>query len=92
MAFMKLTLDGAGRVVIPKPVRDELHLQAGDALEMETSGEDIRLRPVRGQAQLRKKSGVWVYRSGEALSADTVDKTLTEIRREREAQLLGKDE
>lgn len=89
---MKLTLDSAGRVVIPKPVRDELHLQAGDALEIETYGEDITLRPVRGHAQLRKKSGVWVYRSGEALSADTVEKTLAEITREREAQLLGEDE
>jgi AbrB family looped-hinge helix DNA binding protein len=44
----KLTLDKAGRVVIPKPLRDELNLGPGDALQLETEGEQITLRPVRG--------------------------------------------
>lgn len=41
-------IDKAGRVVIPKPLREELHLEPGDSLEMESAGEQITLRPVRG--------------------------------------------
>lgn len=88
---MKATLDKAGRIVLPKPLRDEFNLEAGDSLEIESSGEDITLRPARGQAQLRRKHGVWVFRSGEPLSASTVRDTVREIRRERDARNLGKD-
>lgn len=89
---MRATLDNAGRIVLPKPLRDELHLLPGDAVEIESSGEDITLRPVRGQAQLRKKHGIWVYRAGEPLSASTVENTIRQIRRERDAQNLGLSE
>jgi AbrB family looped-hinge helix DNA binding protein len=87
---MKLTMDKAGRIVLPKTLRDELHLAPGDSLEIESSGEDITIRPVRGQAQLRKKHGVWVYRAGEPLSASTVDKTMRQVRQERDDDNLGK--
>lgn len=86
----RLTLDKAGRIVLPKPLRDELRLQPGDTLEIESSSEEITLRPTRGQAQLRKKHGVWVYRSGEPLSQQTVDRTVQEVRQERENHILGK--
>lgn len=86
MAFMittTLTVDKAGRVVLPKPVRDELQLAAGDSLVLESSEEGIMLRPLRGTAGLRKKQGVWVLRTGQPLSAAVVDQTLAQIRRER---------
>ena len=46
MAFMTttLTLDKAGRVVLPKPIRDEMQLRAGDSLELESSEDRIVLR------------------------------------------------
>ena len=47
----RLTLDSAGRVVIPKGLREELHLQPGDELDLETAGEQITLRPVRETPQ-----------------------------------------
>jgi AbrB family looped-hinge helix DNA binding protein len=78
-----LTVDKAGRVVLPKPVRDELQLGAGDRLELESSEDQIVLRPVRGTASLRKKQGIWVLRTGEPLSANVVDKTLRQVRNER---------
>jgi AbrB family looped-hinge helix DNA binding protein len=80
----KLTLDKAGRVVLPKPLRDELELAAGDTLELESRGEQITLRPVRGSAPLRKERGVWVYRTGKPLTAATTNQTLREIREERD--------
>ena len=86
----RLTIDKAGRIVLPKPLRDALRLEAGDTLEVESSGEGITLRPLRGNAQLHKKRGVWVFRAGEPLSQAAVEKTVRQVREEREAQNLGK--
>ena len=75
-----LIIDKAGRVVIPKPLREQLHLEPGDALEVETAGEQITLRPVRGTAPLRKEHGVWVFHSGEPLPASSTDEMLQKYR------------
>ena len=81
----KLTLDKAGRIVVPKPIRGKLLLAPGDELELEFLDDRITLRPLRGTAKLRKKRGVWVFHCGELLSAATVAATIERERREREA-------
>jgi AbrB family looped-hinge helix DNA binding protein len=86
----KLTLDRAGRVVIPKPVRDELQVGPGDTLEMESSGEQITLRPVRGTMPLQKERGIWVYRTGNPLPEAVIGKTIRDIREERDQRVLGR--
>jgi AbrB family looped-hinge helix DNA binding protein len=88
----RLIVDKAGRIVIPKPLRDELNLQAGDALELETAGEQITLRPVRGTGPLTKEHGVWVFRTGEPLPASATDGILQQIREERDRANLGDGE
>ncbi len=86
----KLTLDKAGRIVLPKPVRQKLQLAAGDELDLEASEDRITLRPIRGNAPLRKKQGVWVFRSGEPLPASTVQETIERVRRERDETNLAR--
>jgi AbrB family looped-hinge helix DNA binding protein len=88
---MTLTIDKAGRLVLPKAIRDEMQLRPGDALEVENSEDRIVLRPRRGAKGLHKKQGIWVFSSGTGLpiSADTTDGILQEVRRERELGLLG---
>lgn len=81
---IRLTIDKAGRVVIPKPLRKELHLEPGDSLEMESAGELITLRPVRGTGPLSKEHGVWVFHSGQPLPATATDEMLEQLREERE--------
>ena len=88
----RLTIDKAGRVVIPKPLREELHLEAGDVLEMESAGEQILLRPVRGTGPLTKEHGVWVFYAGPPLPASATDEMLQLIREERDLANLGKGE
>ena len=68
----KLKLDKAGRVVLPKPLRDEMQLGPGDTLQLETEGERITLRPIRPRAMLKKELGVWVYQ-GEPADASISD-------------------
>lgn len=84
-------MDKAGRIVIPKPLRQELHLEAGDSLEIETAGEQITLRPVRGTGPLFKEHGVWVFRTGQPLPAAATDEVLRQIREERDLGNLDED-
>ena len=60
-----LTIDKAGRVVLPKPVRDALQISPGDSLELESSEDHIVLRPAPGKGRMYKKQGVWVFDSGD---------------------------
>jgi AbrB family looped-hinge helix DNA binding protein len=85
----RLTIDSAGRVVIPKALRDELKLATGDALEIESVGEEITLRPVRGTAPMTNERGVWVFRTGEPLNPSVADDILSQIRDERDRDNSG---
>jgi len=76
--------------VVPKPLRDKLQLQAGDSLELEDSGEEIMLRPVRAKMRLVREDGMWVFTTGEPLPENLVEDTMEAVRREREEQILGK--
>ena len=83
----KVTLGRAGRVVIPKPLRDKLRLGPGDTLQIEGEGESIRLRPVRPKALLKKEHGVWVYQ-GEPTHA-SIPELIDRERERRLRELIG---
>jgi AbrB family looped-hinge helix DNA binding protein len=69
-----VTIDKAGRLVLPKPMRDALHLKPGTALEILQEGDQITLRPPQSHAQLVKKNGMWVLKCSEPpLSVSAVD-------------------
>lgn len=89
---MRLVIDKAGRVVIPKPLREELHLEPGDALEIQSTGEQITLRPVRGTGPLTKEHGVWVFYTGQPITATATDDVLQQIRAERDLTNMGEVE
>lgn len=38
-----ITIDAAGRLILPKPMRDRLHLQAGDKLKADLISDRIEL-------------------------------------------------
>ena len=86
----RVTLDKTGRIVIPKALREELHLEPGDALEMEIAGEQITLRPVRGTGALTKEHGVWVFYGGQPLPASVTNDVLQQVRGERDLANVGK--
>ena len=83
----KVSLDKAGRVVLPKSVRDQMRLAPGDTLALDSEGEQITLRPVRPQATLKKELGVWVYQG--RLAHDSLVAWLEGERQKRLGELAG---
>lgn len=84
------TIDKAGRIVLPKPIRDELQLGPGDTIELEASEDRVILRPARGKGRMFKEHGMWVFDSGEPLTVETVNKTLRRVREERDRRNAGR--
>ena len=85
-----VTIDKAGRVVIPKEIRDELRLEAGDTLTLESEGELVTLRPVHGATPLQKERGVWVFHGGKRLLLDEANQLVRDAREQRDRQNTGK--
>ena len=79
----RVTLDRAGRVVLPKALRDEMRLSPGDVLDLTVKGDEVTLRPRRSATPLQKERGVWVFRTGEPLTAEEAEATLRTIRAQR---------
>jgi len=84
----KLTIDQAGRVLIPKALREDLRLGPGDIMELDSKGDEIRLRPVRAKALLKKERGVWVYQ-GEAAPSGSASNVVDLEREKRIRDLQG---
>jgi AbrB family looped-hinge helix DNA binding protein len=61
-------IDQAGRVVLPKPLRDRFRLRGGDTLAVEVRGDAIELRPTQPLGQLKRVNGVLVFTSSGSLT------------------------
>jgi AbrB family looped-hinge helix DNA binding protein len=88
----QLTIDKAGRVIIPKPLRKELNLQPGDSLEMDCIGDRITLRPLRSSGPLVKEHGIWVIGRGAPMTGEQSNEILRHIREERDLTNAGNAE
>jgi AbrB family looped-hinge helix DNA binding protein len=64
------TIDGFGRVVIPKAARDRYGLLPGTVVELEESPPGILLRPAPTEATVRSKGGILVLTSRAASSLE----------------------
>ena len=56
---MRTTIDKAGRLVIPRSLRDRIGLSAGGEVEVELDGAAVRIEPVAGTG-LREEDGLLV--------------------------------
>ncbi len=84
-----VTIDKAGRIVIPKEIRDELRLDPGDTLAFASEGGSVTLRPLNANAPLQKERGVWVFRGRKPLSLEDANRIVDEARDQRDRSTLG---
>lgn len=68
---MKATIDSAGRLVIPKVLRDRLGLRRGE-VEVEAEGADLRVRPVADETLDEQDGWLVVPASGVAITDEQV--------------------
>lgn len=83
---METTLDRFGRIVIPKKIREDFHLQVGSPIRIEEGEGEIVLKPVEGEPNLVKKDGVLVF-SGKVVG--NVETALEDHREGRKKMLRG---
>jgi AbrB family looped-hinge helix DNA binding protein len=60
---MRATIDKAGRLVIPKRLREELGLRPGE-VEVSASGTGLRVEPLTGDESLDERDGRLVIPAG----------------------------
>ncbi len=68
---MRSTIDKAGRLVIPKPLRDRVGLQPGE-VEIEVDGAALRVEPVAGGPLERRDGWLVIPSSGGVLTSDEI--------------------
>jgi AbrB family looped-hinge helix DNA binding protein len=85
---MTLRIDGAGRVVLPKPVRDRFGLKAGTDLEIEETSEGVMLKPVQRRLSLVNRNGLLVHR-GKLPKGFDWNRLIEDDREERLRKLAG---
>ncbi len=81
---MRITIDGVGRLVVPKSARDELGLEAGSELELRVVDRRLELEvPTVPMALAEHEHGVSATTEREmpVLTADLVRDTLERTRR-----------
>jgi AbrB family looped-hinge helix DNA binding protein len=91
MVLMNATveMDKAGRLVVPKKMRDALHLCAGDRLSMVLDGEKLILAADRGRRGMYRDRGWLVYDSGVPMEDDHAVRQIEDARNARMAYLSG---
>jgi AbrB family looped-hinge helix DNA binding protein len=82
MSEVLAPIDKAGRIVLPKEIRDELEINPGDVLSISTRGGEVTLRPRREKRGLIRKGRALVFSSGDdsIIEQDTVNTILGELR------------
>jgi AbrB family looped-hinge helix DNA binding protein len=85
---MTLKMDKAGRVVLPKPVRDRLGLHEGSDLELEETSEGVMLKPIEARPPMVEKHGLWVH-TGEVPSGFDGLQAIRNDREDRIRKLAG---
>ena len=84
-----ITIDKAGRVVLPKAFRDELNLSAGDSLELNLDGGRVTMEPARAETHMVQKAGFWVLRGGPPVTVEEVNNWIREDREARDRKNMG---
>lgn len=82
-----LTVDRAGRVVIPKTIREKMHLRQGSRLRAELVGDRVEIRAEPAEVQIERRGKRRVIVGWEGFDAA---QAVREAREEHLDQLAGR--
>jgi AbrB family looped-hinge helix DNA binding protein len=92
MSAMKTTIDSAGRVVIPKKLREQAGLQPGMEIEVRCRDGRIEVEPAAPDYHMERRGRFLVAVTDSptaTLSREMVEKSRQDVRRERAEAALG---
>lgn len=89
-------IDRAGRIVVPKKLRDALRLSPGTRLRAERHGDSLTFTPAVPEAQLVIENGTPLILSADRsnpqkITVEMVNESIGQMRLERERRILGLD-
>jgi AbrB family looped-hinge helix DNA binding protein len=85
---MTLKIDNAGRLVIPKPLRDRMRLEPGADLEVEETAEGLLLRRISQKPSLIEQNGLLIHIGKPPKSFDW-ERIIEDEREERTRDVAG---
>ena len=68
---MRTTIDRAGRVVIPRRLREQVGLRAGD-VEITADGAGVKIEPVAGEGFIEKNGRLVIPGAGTLIDDEVV--------------------
>lgn len=83
---MEITIDKAGRLVIPRPLRERAGFRPGTKLTLEYRDGKIEIAPVRQQVRIARRGSRLVLAApsrAPVLTGEQVNRILEEVREER---------
>jgi AbrB family looped-hinge helix DNA binding protein len=80
---MKTTIDKAGRLVIPKKLRERAGLQPGAEVDVRLNEEGTLEITQPPQGEVVYKNGLAFWRSGRKITAGEIDQAIQQAREER---------
>jgi AbrB family looped-hinge helix DNA binding protein len=84
---MELRIDKAGRIVVPKPLRERLGFKPDTELEAIEQPEGVLLKRVEQRPSMVKVDGLWVHQ-GSAEPGANWERVLEDVREERIESVL----
>jgi len=84
---MQVKIDKAGRIVVPKPLRERLGFKPGTELEAIERPEGVLLKRIEQRPSMVKVDGLWVHQ-GSAEPGANWDRILEDVREERIESVL----
>lgn len=84
---MLVTIDQAGRIVVPKAIRERFGLHKNSVLNLEEGPEGIVLKPAGSTTELVRDEQGWLTVRGPLLKDFDIDEAIREARDERFADL-----
>jgi AbrB family looped-hinge helix DNA binding protein len=90
MKELSIPIDPAGRIVLPKRVREELAVRPGDTFKVSISGSAVVLTPEKTTAGFVRKGRALVFCAPghETVSTEEINEILDATREERIASAL----